>query len=75
MHMIGSRMRTLAAVPLMLSVLSGCNISVSSGTAIDRIQPDAATHARALAGDDVAYMRETGLTLLARLGAYAGWSE
>ena len=75
MHMIGSRMRTLAAVPLMLSALSGCNISVSSGSAIDRIQPDAAAHARALAGDDVAYMRETGLTLLARLGAYAGWSE
>ena len=73
--MTGSTTRILGSGLLMLSALSGCNISVSSGTAIDRIQPDAAAHARALAGDDVAYMRETGLTLLARLGAYAGWSE
>jgi len=75
MHMIGSTMRILVLVPVTLSALSACNISVSSGTAIDRLKPDAAAHARALAGDDVSYMRETGLTLLARLGAYAGWSK
>lgn len=65
---------TLASVPLMLIGLSGCTTSAING-AVDRLKPDAAAHAQALAGEDVPKMRETGLTLLARLGAYAGWPE
>jgi hypothetical protein len=58
---------------LMLNVLSGCNVWANNGTAIDRLKPDAAAHANALAGNDVTAMRETGLSLLSRLGAYANW--
>ncbi|QDP48409.1 MAG: hypothetical protein Tp118SUR00d2C21406231_25 [Prokaryotic dsDNA virus sp.] len=66
-------MRKLALGLLILSGASGCVTSGNSGGAIDRLRPDAAAHARALAGDDMAEARETGLTLLARLGALAGW--
>jgi hypothetical protein len=57
---------------LITSVSAGCTTSATNG-AIDRLKPDAAAHAQALAGQDVPAMRETGLTLLSRLGAYAGW--
>lgn len=73
--MAGSTKPTLALALLTLSVLSGCNVWVNNGTVIDRLKPDAAAHATALAGNDTALMRETGLTLLSRLGAYAKWSE
>ena len=70
--MTGSAVRTLVAVPLMLSVLSGCEAWQMNG-AIDRLKPDAAAHARALSENDVELMRETGTVLLSRLGAYADW--
>jgi hypothetical protein len=44
-----------------------------SGTAIDRLRPTAAIHADALAGEDMAAARETGLMLLEQLAALAGW--
>lgn len=64
----------LALALLTLTGLPACN-TWQTGGAIDRIKPDASAHALALAGEDVPKMRETGLTLLARLGAYAGWRE
>jgi hypothetical protein len=73
-HMTGSTARTLALILVTTIVLSACVASgTATGTAIDRIKPDAEAHARALTGDDMAEARETGLTLLARLGALAGW--
>jgi hypothetical protein len=57
----------------MLSASSGCSEWARTGTAIDRLKPDAAAHAESLAGDDMAEARETGLSLLAKLGALAGW--
>lgn len=68
----GSMRLTLVSALVMLSGLSGCVTWQTSG-AIDRLKPDAAAHAEALAGDDMAEARETGLTLLARLGALANW--
>jgi hypothetical protein len=56
----------------MLSAASGCATSPTTG-AIDRLKPAAAAHATALAGDDMAEARETGLALLAKLGALADW--
>jgi len=56
----------------MLSASSGCSEWQTTG-AIDRLKPDAAAHATALAGDDMAEARETGLALLAKLGALADW--
>ena len=70
--MTGSMRLTLASALVMLSAQSGCGTWQTSG-AIDRLKPDAAAHAEALAGDDMAEARETGLTLLARLGALANW--
>jgi hypothetical protein len=64
----------LALTLMMTSALSGClGSGGATGQAIDRLRPDAEAHARALTGDDMAEARETGLTLLARLGALAGW--
>lgn len=71
--MTGSMMRTLVLALAIPSALSGCATSKSTGTAIDRLKPDAAAHASALAGDDMTEARKTGLTLLARLGALADW--
>ena len=71
--MTGLTKLTLVAVLLTSSGCANLQGLDRNGTAIDRLKPDAAAHATALAGDDVALMRETGLTLLARLGAYAGW--
>lgn len=72
--MTGSIAPKLALTLMMTSALSGCLRSdAATGQAIDRLRPDAEAHARALAGDDMAEARETGLTLLARLGALAGW--
>lgn len=70
--MRGSMKLTLALILTMTLALSGCRGWQTDG-AIDRLKPDAAAHADALAGDDMAEARETGLTLLARLGALAGW--
>jgi hypothetical protein len=39
------------------------------------MKPYAAAHARALAGDDPAAMRATGLPLISLLSAYAGWTK
>jgi hypothetical protein len=64
--------RTLAAVLLMLSVLSGC-ATWQSNSAIDRLRPAAADHADALAGSSMPAARETGLALLAQLAAFADW--
>lgn len=72
--MTGSRMRTLAAVPLILSALSGCE-TWQMTSAIDRLKPAAAAHADALAGEDMVEARKTGLALIVQLSAYAGWSE
>lgn len=59
---------------MMLSGLTGCEKwGAGNGQALDRLKPDAEAHARSLAGDDMAEARETGLTLLARLGALAEW--
>lgn len=71
--MTASTMLKLALACLTISAASGCAGSVTNTTAIDRLKPDAAAHATALAGDDMERARETGLTLLARLGALAGW--
>jgi len=71
--MTGSTMRTLAAALLMMSASSGCSDWARNGTPLDRLKPDVAAHATALAGDDMAEARETGLTLLAKLGALADW--
>jgi hypothetical protein len=57
----------------MMSASSGCSDWAKSGTPLDRLKPDAAAHATALAGDDMAEARETGLALLAKLGALADW--
>jgi hypothetical protein len=74
MHMIGLRMRTLAAVPLMLSGLGGCE-TWQMTSAIDRLKPATAAHAEALAGEDMVEARKTGLALIVQLSAYAGWSK
>jgi hypothetical protein len=52
--------------------LTGC-VTLPSGSAIDRLQPQAKEHATALAGEDVAQMRRTGLELILMLEAAAGW--
>ena len=66
-------MRKLVLVLAMLTGLSACVKSGAGSGAIDRLKPDAEAHANSLAGDDMVKARETGLTLLARLGALAGW--
>ena len=72
--MTGSRMRMLALALLTASALSGCEKWPTAGnSALDRLKPDAAAHAESLAGSDMSKARETGLTLLARLEALAGW--
>jgi hypothetical protein len=71
--MTGSTKRTLALVIATTSALSGCSEWGRTGTHLDRLKPDAAAHAKALAGDDMAEARETGLALLAKLGALADW--
>ncbi len=55
-----------------LTIVSGCAMQ-PSGSAIDRLKPMAAGHAAALAGDDMAAARKTGVTLIESLAAYAGW--
>jgi hypothetical protein len=62
----------LALALLTMSVLPACQPTQQS-TAIDRLRSPAAEHAQALAGDDPAEMRETGLSLLEQLAAFAGW--
>jgi hypothetical protein len=56
----------------MLSVCAGC-VSTQTNTAFERIKPKAAKHAEALAGEDIAAARETGLDLLSALAAYGDW--
>lgn len=68
----GSTVRTLAVALLTLSALSGCT-GLQTNSAIDRLKPAAAAHARSLTGDDMAEARKTGLALIAELGAYADW--
>ena len=70
--MAGLMRLKLVSALLTLIVLSACATLPRNG-AVDRLKPDAAAHAQALASDDVTAMRKTGLTLLARLGAYADW--
>ena len=70
--MNGSTMRTLAAALLMSSALSAC-AKWQPSSAIDRLRPVASSHAAALAGSDMAAARETGLSLLSQLAAYADW--
>lgn len=70
--MTGSMKLTLASALLMMSAVSGCEKWGATG-ALDRLKPDAAAHAQALAGDDMEKARETGLSLLARLSALANW--
>jgi hypothetical protein len=70
--MSGLTMQKLVLALLTLTALNGCS-KWASGGAIDRLRPDAAAHAQALAGDSIADARETGLTLLSRLGALAEW--
>jgi hypothetical protein len=70
--MNGSMTRTLAAGLLILSALSGCNTWQTS-SAVDRQNPTATPHARALAGESMPEARATGLALLAQLSAYADW--
>jgi hypothetical protein len=48
-------------------------VTPPSGSAIDRLRPSAQKHAQALAGDDLAAMRRTGLELIVKLEAAAGW--
>lgn len=55
-----------------LLAVSGC-AKLQASSAIDLVKPDVANHAEALAGDDVELMRETGLSLIAKLAAVAGW--
>lgn len=72
--MTGSTAQKLALACLTVSAVSACDgWKVTGETALDRLKPDAVAHAGALAGDDMEAARETGLTLLARLGALAGW--
>ena len=71
--MTGSIRLTLASALLMLSALSGCATLQPVSGAVDRLKIPAQAHAAALAGENVPKMRETGLALLAQLGAYAGW--
>ena len=70
--MTGSTKLTLVPAFLMLTAASTCG-NTQNGTAVDRLQKPAAAHARALAGDDPAEMRETGFVVLSLLEAYAGW--
>jgi hypothetical protein len=65
-------MRTLAAALLTLSALSACS-EWQTTSAIDRLKPAAADHARALSENSMPAARETGLALLAQLAAYADW--
>lgn len=44
-----------------------------TNSAIDRLKPTAAAHAKSLTGDDMVEARKTGLALIAELGAYADW--
>lgn len=57
-----------------MSALSGCNTWQTS-SAVDRLKPSAAAHARALAGESMPEARATGLALLAQLSAYANWGK
>jgi hypothetical protein len=70
--MTGSTKRTLATILLMSSVLSGC-VQSHGNSAIDRLRPTAAGHAAALAGEDMAAARKTGLALIEQLSALADW--
>lgn len=56
----------------MLSALSACS-AWQTNSAVDRLKPAAAAHARALSGDSMPDARETGLALLSQLAAYADW--
>lgn len=65
-----------ACLLILTASLSGCGGSPSEGRAaaiLDASKPRAEAHAAALAGDDVAKMRETGVTLLAGLRCW--WKE
>ena len=65
-------MRIWVLVPAMLSGLAACG-TFPTDTAVDRLKPLAASHARALTGESMPAARETGLALLAGLEAWAGW--
>lgn len=55
-----------------MSAVSGCVDSASSSVS-GRLRGPAAAHATALAGDDPAQMRETGLVLLDLMSAAFKW--
>ena len=63
----------LALTFLTMSACSGLNGLGANGTAIDRLRPDAADCANALASDSMPQAREACLVLLERLGAAANW--
>lgn len=58
----------------MVSAVSGC-LGSGADTATDRLKQPAAAHAKALAGDDPAKMRETGMELLALMEAAFRWGS
>ena len=60
---------------LMMSAVSGCLNSGASDTVAGRLEAPAKAHARALAGDDVAAMRATGVKLLGLMKAAYGWAS
>lgn len=70
--MKGSIVLTRALALMTILALPACQSS-PQGTALDRLKRPAAEHAQSLTGEDTALMRETGLSLLAKLEALAGW--
>ena len=65
-------MLKLALIWTMAVAVTGC-VGSQTETAADRLRTPAAEHARALAGDDPAAMRETGVRLLALMQAAFDW--
>ena len=70
--MNGSMNLTLASALLMLNALSGC-VSSQPSTATDRLKPQAAMCAAALADGVIESARRECLAHLAQLEAWADW--
>ena len=58
----------------MTSVLTACGTSQPDSTVTNRLKQPVAAHAKAVSGDDVAKMRETGLALIELMGAAFNWA-
>ncbi len=59
----------IPVLAILLLTVSGCAAADCAGPVLDRLSRDATPHAAALAGNDVALMRSTGLDLISEIDA------